>query len=102
MDLSPCLKVEEVVRILNVGKSTVYEMYHAGKLSGPRIGESDGGIRILRSSVEALLNPPAAPAPDQPPAKPQVQPPRRRRTVTKQRTFQYLTPPPMSAPPGCP
>lgn len=58
------LLAREVSAVLRCGRSTVYDLFQEGKLSGFRVGD---GIRIYRSSVEsyksAQANCPVALAP---------------------------------------
>ena len=47
------LKAEELARILNCGKSTVYRLAQAGKIPSISIGEKETGVRF---ELQACLN----------------------------------------------
>lgn len=90
---------KEAKDILRVGLSTIYEMFHRGQLRGFRVGKGLGGIRILRSSVDALMSQPAlAPNPplQQEKATPPLvtPPPAPVRRPTKSRHELLVCPPP--------
>lgn len=94
--------VEEVMALRRCKKSHVYWLREKGILKGP----AGSPIVFYGSSVLALLSPatpPNKPQKSETPAQPPIQPPRRRRrrTVTKNRSFQFLTPPPTNAQPRC-
>ena len=78
------LEVKEVADILRVSKATVYRMYDNRRLDGPRTGEKKGGIRILRSSLEALIFAKDKQETTLVPAR------RRRRSATCNYTLKYL------------
>jgi excisionase family DNA binding protein len=46
------LTIEQVARLLNVGRSTVYELIWAGRLRPVRIGRA---VRISRSQVMSFV-----------------------------------------------
>jgi excisionase family DNA binding protein len=48
------LRVDEVARILNVSRWTVYRWVEAGRLGGTRLGA--GSLRIFSDSVAALID----------------------------------------------
>jgi excisionase family DNA binding protein len=48
------LRVDEVARILNVSRWTVYRWVEAGRLGGTRIGA--GSLRIFSETVAALID----------------------------------------------
>ena len=49
------LKVTDVAKELNVGKSTVYNLIDANMLKHHRIGLGRGGIRISRKQLDEFL-----------------------------------------------
>lgn len=77
------LLAREVSALLRCGRSTVYDLFQAGKLAGFRVGD---GVRIYRTSVEQYktaqanhrVAPASAPAPPYP-----ANPPRPRRPAPR-------------------
>lgn len=56
-DIPSFMTVAEVARVFRIGRNTVYDLVRRGALDGTRIGHA---IRIRRSAVERLLDPPTA------------------------------------------
>lgn len=48
------LRVDEVAKMLNVSRWTVYRWIEEGRLEGTKLNR--GSLRIFRSSVEALVD----------------------------------------------
>ena len=80
------LTVAEVAAALRCGLSTVYDMLQQGRLLSVRLGRRKG-IRVLRSSLDALLRP-VAPTPPPPP--PPEAAPRRRGPRPKAGRYEEL------------
>lgn len=52
-DLPVVLRIEDLMRVLSIGRNTAYELVRSGKIKGVRVGKQ---IRIPRSALIEYLS----------------------------------------------
>jgi excisionase family DNA binding protein len=84
---SDLLTTQEVADTLRVGRTTVYELYGARELRGPRVGLKKDAIRITKESVNDYISRNTPQEPEPAPATRR----RRSRPATRNVNSRFLT-----------